>query len=505
MDKWDFIFFAVGLGHLIICPFTKVEESFNVQAMHDLIFIGPLDISRFDHLQFPGVVPRSFIGALIIYFLTSPVVGALKLVGISLGAFGTKIRALIACRSVILILQTISIGKFRRSFCKKFQGQSEVLPTTLGILNFCQFHLVFYSSRPLPNTFAMIAINFALAYWLSGQICKMVVILAFTSVVFRCDTVVLALPLVLHSLWTYRTSIKYIIAAGIISSLISILVTITVDSYFWGRWVWPELEVFYFNSVLNKSSEWGISPIHWYFTSALPRALMLLLPFFILAHFSKIDFSFKKLLRVKNLDLSVFSVSFPILAYLCLYSLLPHKELRFIFPSLPVLTSISAIGITKLHRLASLKLERPRAKFIMRRLLFVIPILNLTASLLFLYISSLNYPGGVAFQRLHSNYLATSLESHPVVHISNLAAITGVSRFGERQDCYFYDKTEGISEELHIHFQNSTGPVFLLAETDNIDGFELKESIYGYCGIRFKGWLPSISMCPKIHILRSVS
>lgn len=53
----DWAVYAVVLLHLLAAPCTKVEESFSVQATHDLLFHAD-HIAAYDHLQFPGVVPR---------------------------------------------------------------------------------------------------------------------------------------------------------------------------------------------------------------------------------------------------------------------------------------------------------------------------------------------------------------------------------------------------------------------------------------------------------------
>ncbi len=92
----DVLILAAAWFHVILAPYTKVEESFNLHATHDVLMYGiqPLaspasgnlyqvsspergtwlnsTVPQYDHFIFPGAVPRTFIGSLALAYLTAP-------------------------------------------------------------------------------------------------------------------------------------------------------------------------------------------------------------------------------------------------------------------------------------------------------------------------------------------------------------------------------------------------------------------------------------------------
>eukprot|EP00611_Tribonema_gayanum_P002061 TRINITY_DN11513_c0_g1_i3.p2 TRINITY_DN11513_c0_g1~~TRINITY_DN11513_c0_g1_i3.p2 ORF type:complete len:363 (-),score=54.15 TRINITY_DN11513_c0_g1_i3:545-1633(-) len=251
-------------AHTLLCPYTKVEESFNLQAVHDLLQHGPLAVKDFDHLLFPGVVPRTFTGALVIASATAPVHAVLRAAGAPLHA------SQVAARLCLGLLSWLAFRHYNTGVARCF-GSDAAAGTAL--VTALQFHLPYYMSRTLPNTLALCVVLIALGQWLRGRSLRALGLLTAATALFRCDVLLLLGPLALQELLARRVTFSAGIRTGIVAGALTLLLTVPIDSYFWRRWLWPEGEVFYFNTVRNKSSEWGTSPWHWYFTSALPRAV----------------------------------------------------------------------------------------------------------------------------------------------------------------------------------------------------------------------------------------
>ncbi|XP_076051946.1 alg12 alpha-1,6-mannosyltransferase isoform X2 [Oratosquilla oratoria] len=415
----EWLLVVAAAVHLIVAPYTKVEESFNIQACHDILYHG-LNLDKYDHLEFPGVVPRTFLGPIGVSAVAFPIVFLFQLIGIS------KFYSQYVVRAVLGLFVILALKKYREQLRVNF-GNS--MTTWFVLITASQFHFMYYLSRPLPNTFALIVAILVYAYWLEQKHKHMVFFSGVAVLIFRSELCLLLGPILLADLVSQRIDTIKFLRYGIPSGFLCLAATIGIDSCLWKKLLWAEGDVFWFNTYQNQSHNWGIYPFLWYWYSALPRALafsLLMVPVGIFV------------------DRRVRVMMAPALLYVTLYSFLPHKELRFIIYVIPILNMAAA-------RACHFFWEN-RYKSTFRQFLGAGAVLHLLGNccftLLLLTISSNNYPGGIALHTLHK---VVPKEASVHVHIDNFAAQTGVSRFAQVNENWRYNKTEGLragSQEL---------------------------------------------------------
>nr|CAD7455469.1 unnamed protein product [Timema tahoe] len=430
--------------------------------------------SQYDHHEFPGVVPRTFIGAIGVSVVSAPFLLLVESLGLSkflLQYIVRSVLALFVIGAFQMLRQTLQ-SMFGLQFTKWFVA-----------ITVTQYHFMFYLSRPLPNIMALplellllpirssprvaagyhtatiytkppregktgnkisctahdrhtnssffnidgietlVTVLIALHSWLRQQHGYFIFSSAAAIIIFRAELalflgLILILELVQSRLHPVRL-IKLAVPAG----LLFLALTVAIDSVFWGKLLWPEGEVLFFNTVLNKSHQWGTSPFLWYFYSAIPRGMACSV--FLVPIGAYLDTRVRKLL-------------IPAIGFVVLFSFLPHKELRFIIYVFPLLNIAAASAC---HRIFE---NRSKSSLHSMLALGVCChlVLNSTFSVFLLCIAGTNYPGGAAIARLHR--LAKD-EPYVNVHIAVLAAQTGVSRFTQINRHWRYNKTENLT------------------------------------------------------------
>ncbi|XP_064606670.1 dol-P-Man:Man(7)GlcNAc(2)-PP-Dol alpha-1,6-mannosyltransferase-like isoform X2 [Liolophura sinensis] len=391
----DFAVLVVMLLHLLVCPYTK-----------------------YDHLEFPGVVPRSFLGPFVISTVSAPLVWTARLFGASKFFSQIVVRA---CLGFYVLMGF-------RAFCTAIQSNfGRSVKRWMLLLTVTQFHLLFYMTRPLPNVMALGLVFLALSYWLRQRYGRFIWTSGIAIIVFRAELALFLGLILFMELMYHRVSIFTLLRNVFPAGAVVLVTTFLVDSIFWKRWLWPEGEVLWFNVVLNKSADYGTSPFLWYFYSAIPRALScstLLIP---------VGFYF---------DRRLLTLLFPALGFVFLYSFLPHKELRFIIYTFPVLNIAASCAMSRIW----LNRSKTPLQWVTAHLVACHLFVNVFISVCFLYVSSHNYPGGVAMHRLHelAQSNAHSNSENISVHIDVYTAQTGVSRFTQLESLWQYNKTEDL-------------------------------------------------------------
>uniref|UniRef100_A0A182YQX0 Mannosyltransferase n=1 Tax=Anopheles stephensi TaxID=30069 RepID=A0A182YQX0_ANOST len=445
------VVFLIAAAHCVYTPFTKVEESFNLQAIHDLLY-HRTNLTEYDHHEFPGVVPRTFLGPLFITFLVTPIATLLEMFEINKFWFG------------------VTVGVW------------------FMLITATQFHFMFYMSRPLPNIMALPLVLLAIDYWLNRCVKRFIVCSGAAIIIFRAELAMLLGLYLLYDIYYKRISVPDLLRTAIPAGVLLVALTITVDSFFWRRLLWPEAEVFWFNTVQNKSSEWGTSPFLWYVYSALPRAMGLSIVFVPLGLY---------------LETRIRSLVVPAVVFVLLFSCLPHKELRFIIYVFPLFNVAAACACNRLWLNRGKNLWNKFLSFVCIGHLFG----NTLLTMFLLLVAGTNYPGGVAISRFHR--LAAG-ETNVSVHIDNLSAQSGVSRFAQINSDWTYSKLENLrpdDEMLHrfdyllTEAQDKySDKMRLLSQTHEIVEFV---ECFNSIGLQYRSVLPvKIKTKPCIFIMR---
>ena len=236
----------------------------------------------------------------------------------------------------------------------------------------------------------------------------------------------------------------------------------------------------------------GHDPFSWYFTDALPRAIGIWTPFVVFG-------------AATNGKARV--VALVALSFVTTYSFLPHKELRFVFPALPLCDACAAVGVAETYRrLSELRMmsektrKRRRTKQSATRrrasfwppppapLLGVALLLAVATHVLFASAAYRNYPGGEAFAAMHaaeargerSRLERSRRECTSTSPPRRRARADSASAFPTRSSL----KREGISPET---FQTLPDPVafdVLITGEPFVPGYEPEAVHEGYAGIR---------------------
>ncbi|AET38218.1 dolichyl-P-Man:Man(7)GlcNAc(2)-PP-dolichol alpha-1,6-mannosyltransferase Ecym_2496 [Eremothecium cymbalariae DBVPG len=438
---------VVVIGHLILSPYTKVEESFTIQAIHDILKYGILDISKYDHIKFSGVVPRTFVGPLIIALLTKPFSWIMEMLlwimkGDSLDGMNWLLQYI--SRGIIGLLNALALNILNetasRVLLETQQTNSKTNIKTWTSRNWfvlflvTQFHMMYYASRPLPNFVVTLPLsNIGLSWALEESYEAAIALLSFTAIVFRLELGVLCFGIAFWSYVYKKVTIKNIAKFGLIGLGIGIMLSSIIDSYFWQTCCVPEISAFVFNVIDGQSSNWGTEPFMAYISTYLPK--IFLLPTFLL--FGGLGFkvaprSFRIILLASILH--IFGLS-----------LQPHKEWRFIIYTIPSITLLCSTGVASLN--SKFDLQSIQNSLVSSMLLISV-VIPLAASLGFSFVSSMNYPGGEALASFNDYVLCNNI-SNATVHLDVPTCMSGATLFGQLPEKFniTYDKTEDYTLE----------------------------------------------------------
>jgi len=235
-----------------------------------------------------------------------------------------------------------SIGEvYLYKFSKRFTKNEELAKLTLILSLFNPFNW-YIITRSFSNSFEMVLTTIALTYWPWDNLINykdlcVSCLIAFISCIVRPTNGIIWLYLGFNFIIkNYKLEkqpcklIKLIVILAVELGLI-LLINTGLDYAFYGKVTFPLYNFIEFNVIRNLSIFYGVAPWHFYIFQGVPIILMTYLPWFL--HSAIV------LEKYRSLPGQVAIVM------ISAFSLIDHKEIRFIYPLQPIFILMVAYSI----------------------------------------------------------------------------------------------------------------------------------------------------------------
>ncbi|EPQ03932.1 GPI mannosyltransferase 3, partial [Myotis brandtii] len=320
----------------------------------------------------------------------------------------------------------------------------------------CSWFTWYCCTRTLTNTMETVLTVIALFYYpLEGS--KSMNSVKYSSLValafiIRPTAVIPWIPLLFRHFWQAQRKLDLILHQFLPVGFVTLSWSLIIDRIFFGQWTLVQYNFLKFNVLQNLGTFYGSHPWHWYVSQGFPVVLGPHLPFFIHGCF----------LAPKRYRILLVTVLWTLL----IYSMLSHKEFRFIYPVLPFCMVFCGYSLNHLKMW-----KKPALSF-----------LFLSNMLLALYTGLVHQRGTLDvmthIQELGYNNLnksaasvfvmmpchSTPFYSHvhhplPMRFLQCPPDLTGKSQYLDEADVFYQNPLSWLYKEFH---NNSTLPTYLI-------------------------------------------
>ncbi|XP_070762231.1 GPI mannosyltransferase 3 isoform X2 [Enoplosus armatus] len=213
----------------------------------------------------------------------------------------------------------------------------------------CSWFSWFCCTRTLTNSMETTITCLALFYFpLPGSkthSSKKYLSLVALAVIVRPTALIVWFPLLMYHFWQEDNKLRLITHNFIPIGAVAVVISTVIDCMFYEKWTMVQFNFLKFNIFYGVADFYGSHPWHWYFTQGFAVVIGPHLPLFL--HGCAVAFKKYKILLAA------------VVWTLVVYSLLPHKEFRFIYPVLPfcmVFCGISLANLKEWRRAAAFAL-----------------------------------------------------------------------------------------------------------------------------------------------------